>query len=125
MDIGGDLIAGGAHELTLMIEELTDNAFSFSQPRSIVRIHTERIGQEFQIVVSDSGRGMSRQEIKRLGLFRQFERSKYEQQGLGVGLFIVQQVLRRCAGRLHFESVKGHGTTCHVTLPISTPKPAA
>lgn len=125
MDITGEPIAGGAHELALLIEELTDNAFSFSPPRSVVRIHTERVGQEFKLVVSDSGRGMTRPQLKRLGLFRQIERGKYEQQGLGVGLFIVQQVLRRFGGNLHIDSIKGLGTTCHVTLPIATEKPAA
>jgi len=125
LDITGEPIAGGAHELTLLIEELTDNAFSFSQPRSIVRVRAGRVGQEFHLMVSDGGRGMTRQQIKALGLFRQFERGKYEQQGLGVGLFIVQQVLRRFGGTLHFESIKGVGTTCHVILPIATEESTA
>jgi len=123
LDISGEPITGGAHELTLLIEELTDNAFSFSQPRSVVRVSAGRAGQGFEVVVSDSGRGMTRQQIKSLGLFRQFEREKYEQQGLGVGLFIVQQVIRRFGGTLHFESDKAIGTTCHVTLPIAEQKP--
>lgn len=125
LDIVGEPIAGGAHELTLLVEELTDNAFSFSRPRSIVRVRAGRVGQEYHLMVSDGGRGMTRLQIKNLGLFRQFERGKYEQQGLGVGLFIVQQVLRRFGGKLHFESIKDIGTTCHVILPIAAEPPAA
>ncbi|MES1168097.1 MAG: hybrid sensor histidine kinase/response regulator, partial [Oleiharenicola lentus] len=93
--IAGEPIAGGAHELTLLVEELVDNAFSFSSPETTVEVRASRVGTEFHLMVRDRGRGMTRAQIKNLGLFRQFERNKYEQQGLGVGLFIAHQVLRR------------------------------
>mgnify|MGYP001601884873 FL=1 len=122
--ISAEPIAGGAHELTLLVEELVDNAFSFSAPETTVEVRATRIGGEFHLMVRDHGRGMTRAQIKNLGLFRQFERSKYEQQGLGVGLFIAYQVLRRFGGKIHFESTKGEGTSCHVSLPIAV-DPAA
>ncbi len=120
LEISGAPLTGGAHELNLLVEELVDNAFSFSAPESAVEVRAARAGEEFQLVVRDHGRGMTRAQIKNLGLFRQFERNKYEQQGLGVGLFIAHQVLRRFGGKIHFESAKGEGTTCHVTLPSPT-----
>ena len=119
LEITGAPIAGSAQELVLMIEELADNAFSFSRAHSIVRIRAARVENELHISVTDSGRGMSRQQLKSLGLFRQFERQKYEQQGLGVGLFIAHQAVRRTGGLLRFESVKDVGTTCHVILPVA------
>jgi len=117
--ISGEAITGGAHELTLLVEELVDNAFSFSAPETTVEVRAARVGDELHLMVRDHGRGMTRAQIKSLGLFRQFERNKYEQQGLGVGLFIAHQVLRRFGGKIHFESTKGEGTTCHVSLPIA------
>ncbi len=117
--IAGEAIAGGAHELTLLVEEVVDNAFSFSSPETTVEVRASRVGPEFHLMVRDRGRGMTRAQIKSLGLFRQFERSKYEQQGLGVGLFIAHQVLRRFGGKIHFESTKGEGTSCHISLPIA------
>ncbi|MEJ1971994.1 MAG: hybrid sensor histidine kinase/response regulator [Lacunisphaera sp.] len=125
LEVAGAPILGSAHELTLMIEELADNAFSFSRPRSIVRIRAARVENELHVSVTDSGRGMSRQQLKNLGLFRQFERQKYEQQGLGVGLFIAQQAVRRTGGLLRFESVKDVGTTCHIILPIASEEASA
>jgi signal transduction histidine kinase len=120
VEISGEPLAGGARELALLVEELTDNAFSFSQPHSPVRVHAGRVDAEFHIMVSDQGRGMTRRQLKELGLFRQFERRQYEQQGLGVGLFIVEQAVRRLGGRLQFESEKDAGTLCRVMLPVAT-----
>jgi two-component system, sensor histidine kinase and response regulator len=95
-----------------------ENALAFSKPGSTVRVQAQRVGSEWRLTVQDAGRGMTRQQLKNLGLFRQFEHAKYQQQGLGVGVFIVRQILRRNGGRLHFESSPGAGTTCQVMLPI-------
>lgn len=119
LDLTGAPLNGAATELALLVEELVDNGFSFSRPGTIVRLSARRVGNELQIAVTDHGRGMTRPQLKSLGLFRQFERTKYEQQGLGVGLFIVQQAVRRLGGRFRVESVKDEGTRCEVLLPIA------
>ena len=121
IEVTGATIQGGVQEIPLLIEELVENALVFSKPGSPVRITGQRIGSEWQVTVQDSGRDMSRQQLKHLGLFRQFEHDKYQQPGLGVGLFIVRQILRRNRGRLHIESNPGAGTVCQVTLPIAGP----
>jgi len=123
LDITGGALAASAREISLLVEELTDNAFSFSRPKSAVQVHARCGETELEITVSDRGRGMTRQQLKALGLFRQFERSKYEQQGLGVGLFIVQQAVRRLGGRLRFESTKECGTTCQAFVPVARDGP--
>lgn len=119
LEIAGASLQGGAQELPLLVEELVENALAFSKPGQPVRVKSQRVGAEWQLIVQDSGRGMNRQQLKNLGLFRQFERGKYEQQGLGVGLFIVRQILRRNGGRLHIESTPGTGTACHVFFPVA------
>jgi two-component system, sensor histidine kinase and response regulator len=121
LDVAGASIQGGAQEIPIMVEELVENALGFSKAGSPVKIRGQRIGSEWQLTVEDAGRGMNRTQLKNLGLFRQFDHDKFNQQGLGVGLFIVQQVLRRNRGRLHIESNPGAGTLCQVTLPISNP----
>ena len=62
---------------------------------------------ELQISVTDQGRGMSRDEIAAVGPFRQFNRTRYEQQGLGLGLAITQHILHQCGGKLAIESTPG------------------
>lgn len=120
-EVAGATLQVSAQELPLLAEELVENAFSFSRPGTPVRVRAQRTGAEWQLSVQDAGRGMTRAQLKNLGIFRQFEHAKYQQQGLGVGLFIVRQILRRSRGDLQIESTPGAGTTCRVTLPAASP----
>lgn len=118
MELTGATLQISAQELPLLAEELVENALVYSKPGSAVKVGAQRVGSEWQLTVQDAGRGMTRQQVKNLGFFRQFERTKYQQPGLGVGLFIVQQILRRNGGRMQVTSTPGVGTTCQVLLPI-------
>jgi two-component system sensor histidine kinase/response regulator len=121
LDVSGATIQGGAQEIPILVEELVENALAFSRPGSPVKVKAQRNGSDWRLTVEDAGRGMTRQQLKNLGLFRQFDHDKFQQPGLGVGLFIVRQILRRNHGRLQIESSPGAGTTCEVTLPVAAP----
>jgi two-component system sensor histidine kinase/response regulator len=117
-------LSAGPQELPLMVEELVDNALNFSTPGTPVHLTARRVGNKLQLSVSDRGRGMTSQQLKAIGAFRQFERPTFEQQGLGLGLFIVRQIVRRLDGQLHIHSLPGQGTTCVVSLPAyAEPEP--
>jgi two-component system sensor histidine kinase/response regulator len=79
-------------DLTHIIEELVDNAFKFSRNGTSIKVTLDESGA---LLVTDEGRGMSEEEIAHIGAFRQFDRKKYEQQGLGLGLVLVQQFVQR------------------------------
>jgi len=87
-------------DLALIVEELVDNAFKFSRRGTPVVVH---LGSDGVLLVTDSGRGMSQEEIGQIGAFQQFDRKKHEQQGLGLGLILVQKLANR------------NGATCSVT----------
>jgi signal transduction histidine kinase len=57
---------------------------------------------------------MSPEQIAEIGVFMQFERKQFEQQGLGIGLALVMRLLERQGARLRFESVLNQGTTAIV-----------
>lgn len=116
--IEGETLESGSHDLSLVVEELVDNACSFSRAGTPITVRARRAGPMYEITVSDEGRGMTHAQIRELGRFRQFERSKHEQQGLGLGVFLVQQAARRLGGKLEYESGRGTGTTARVWLPL-------
>ncbi len=118
LEVQAAALTAGPQEFAILVEELVDNACSFSAAGTPVRVRARRTGANLVLRVSDGGRGMTAEQLKRLGAFRQFERGRFEQQGLGVGLFIVRQILRRLGGELSIESLPGSGTTCQVTLPV-------
>jgi signal transduction histidine kinase len=83
-----------------------------------VYIYGTKADKLYQIKVQDHGRGMSKSEISRIGVLRQFEREKYHQEGNGLGLAIVKKILNKCGGTLNIESEKFKYTNVNVNIPL-------
>lgn len=123
MERGSDLLcmlqdtSGPLPQPVLMkiANELLRNAFAFSTKGTPVELYVgyDEMGN-YVISVKDQGIGLSQQEIRQIGAYIQFNRSYYEQQGVGLGLAIVQHLTHMFNGRLHILSEPGTGTlvTC-------------
>jgi two-component system sensor histidine kinase/response regulator len=72
--------------------ELVENGFKFSPPGAPVVVSSRIVDGLYRIEVTDRGAGMTPHEIDSVAAFRQFDRNKHEQQGLGLGLAIVTHV---------------------------------
>lgn len=107
----------GMQEFKKVVEELTDNAFKFSQPDSEVAVVCGGEKDVFYLAVSDSGRGMNKHDIPRIGAYMQFDRHEYEQQGSGLGLILCKRITDLYDGTLTIESKAGQGTLVRVVLP--------
>lgn len=105
-------------DLRKIAGELVDNAFKFSDPGSAVQVRLSRNGSYVTLTVRDQGRGMTAEQCQSIGAYMQFERTIYEQQGLGLGLVIAKRLTELHEGNLHLESAPGHGTTALVRFPI-------
>ncbi|MGE5804712.1 MAG: response regulator [Ignavibacteria bacterium] len=112
-----DLIVPSAY-LEILIRELLENAVKFSEPGKAVFIHGAKADKLYQIKIQDYGMGMSKSEISRIGVLRQFEREKYHQEGNGLGLAIVKKILNKCGGTLNIESEKLKYTNVNVNVPL-------
>lgn len=96
--------------------DLIENAYKHSLPGQSVEIACTTTATTATLTVRDHGRGMNREEIARVGLFRQFERTKHEQQGLGLGLAIAASFAEVSGGRLDLEP-EDRGLSARLTLP--------
>jgi signal transduction histidine kinase len=103
-------------DVNLIAEELTDNACKFSRKETAITVH---FSPEGILTVTDTGRGMSPEEIAQVGSFQQFDRKKQEQQGLGLGLALVQKLTARCGGEFSIESRPAEGTTVKVAFKLA------
>jgi two-component system, sensor histidine kinase and response regulator len=119
LELNGASVAIEPSALSLLVDELADNAFSFSPAGCAVRLHSWADERSFHLTVEDAGRGMSPNQVRDVGAFQQFERKKFEQQGLGLGLELVRRLVSRYGGQLRLESTLGCGTTSRVSLPLS------
>lgn len=108
-------------KLKTIISELVDNAFKFSHAGTPVNISGEIVGNMYVITIADAGRGIEREDIKKIGAFQQFERKQYEQQGSGLGLITSRLIIELAGGSLAIDSEPGEGTAIQVFLQIPIP----
>ena len=108
-------ISVSSRELTLIVEELVDNACKFSRPGTPVSVELTSDGR---LTVADRGRGLTAAEIAQIEAFRQFDRKNQEQQGLGLGLVLVQRLSGHCGAKFIVNSRPAEGTQVEITFPL-------
>jgi two-component system, sporulation sensor kinase E len=90
------------------------NALQAMRSGGILRIRTEASATHVIISFIDSGHGIAPEEIGQL--FEPYFTTK--ENGSGLGLMIVQRIVREHGGTIEVESDKGRGTTFRIKLPI-------
>ncbi|NUS38496.1 MAG: hypothetical protein HOQ02_05680 [Lysobacter sp.] len=127
LDVAPGLLAWGDERLLRqLLGTLLDNAWKFSRPTGMVRIHVQgaRAGDRLQVAVRDEGLGFDMRYAAKL--FLPFQRLHGPDQGAGhgIGLAVAQRIAARHDGRLHAESQPGAGATFHLDLPAPPPADA-
>ena len=103
-----------------IVFELLDNACKFSKKGTPVKLKGKKTGNGFyKLDFCDNGRGMLPAQVKEIGSFIQFERKYYEQQGVGLGLALVEKMVHLCSGSFSIESAVGKGTCVSLILKLS------
>ena len=106
--------------LRVAVGELADNACKFSLKGTPVTVTAGIVDGLYRIEVTDRGMGMTAAERSGIAAFRQFDRAKREQQGLGLGLAIVGNVARLHRGSFGLEpGPDGTGVRAIVELPLA------
>lgn len=102
--------------LNKILQELLDNAFKFSFPNSKVILETSVEQNDFVLKVKNFGKGMTNDQISKIGVFMQFERKEQEQSGVGLGLAITKLITELYKGELLINSIPGENTSVMVRL---------
>jgi two-component system, sensor histidine kinase and response regulator len=106
--------------LSKVVDELTQNAFKFSDPGTAVRLTLAEAFNTIAFSISDQGRGFSAEQITRVGAYMQFDRTLQEQQGLGLGLVIAKRLVALHGGTLSIVSSPNSGAVISAKFPKST-----
>jgi len=105
---------------TTTVLNLFENAIKYnSSPVKKIRIHARLDKKTIQLSIADNGIGMSQKTIRHI--FEKFYRSKNKStedvNGLGLGLFYVNQCILAHGWTLDVESKEGHGTEFIIMMP--------
>ncbi|QNJ96891.1 response regulator [Constantimarinum furrinae] len=103
-------------KLEKLLVNLISNAIKFTPEHGEVSVVVEDNLKGIKIVVSDTGNGMSSEEVNKIfDRFYQTEGSHV--QGTGIGLALVKELVTLYRGQIHVDSVEGEGTTFKVIIP--------
>jgi two-component system, sensor histidine kinase and response regulator len=99
-----------------IVDEVVSNAFKFSTAGQKITVLAKDHTDHYTLAITDCGRGMKEEYIKRIGAYSQFEREIHEQQGAGLGLAIVKKLVEMHNGTFELESVVDDHTTVRLTF---------
>ena len=102
-----------ANQMKQVLVNLIKNAMQAMTRGGTLRIATGQNTEEVWVSVADTGGGISQDQIKHI--FEPFYTTK--KKGTGLGLMIVQRIVRQHGGHIELESRVGEGTTFRVWLP--------
>lgn len=98
------------------VENIIDNSVKYSPEGSCISITLEVYEMYSEIKIKDEGIGISEDEIPKI--FGRFYRSAdvHNEEGVGIGLFLSREIIRRENGYIKVESEKGKGSIFSVFL---------
>ncbi len=115
-------VRGDVPRLEQVVANLVDNALKYSE--GAVEIEVSADAGEGHLQVRDHGIGIPPEQKDQL--FERFYRARNATStsygGLGLGRYIVRDIVERHGGRVWAESEQGNGSTFHVALPLLPPE---
>lgn len=118
----GKKIYGSYTFLLRAFNNIIMNAIKYNKQDGKIAIHfSEDTGSRtITITVEDTGMGIPGDELDKV--FHMFGRGRYARKningGLGLGLFLVKQIIEDHDGEIELTSTVGIGTTIKITLPL-------
>lgn len=111
---------GDESHIIQVINNLLSNAIKYAPQTSEVLVHLGLVSNYLKVSVTDYGMGIGPEDQKKI--FERFFRVGEIQErfpGMGIGLYICDQIIKNHGGSLWVDSEKGKGSTFSFTLPLN------
>ncbi|WP_448528288.1 sensor histidine kinase [Raineya sp.] len=106
--------------LAIMLRNIFSNAVKFSSQVSKIVVSTDLDNKFLKISVLDEGKGISAENLKKIRAGVLFSsKGTMNEKGTGLGLNLVQSLIRKCGGFMDIQSKENQGTTVVLHFPIS------
>jgi PAS domain S-box-containing protein len=113
-------VLGDESHIIQVVNNLLGNAIKYSPDAKAIQVYLSRVNDYVKFSVTDKGLGIGLENQKKI--FERFYRVGEIQQrfpGMGIGLYICDQIIKNHDGTLWVESEIGKGSTFSFTLPIT------
>ncbi len=114
------MIEGDELRLEQVLQNLLSNAIKYSPAGGPITARVEQQGGTVCVAVADQGLGIPQDAIPQL--FQRFYRAANVDagsiKGLGIGLYVVKEIVTLHGGAVRVDSVEGIGSTFTISLPL-------
>ncbi len=104
-------------ELHQVFLNILMNAVQSIEDKGTISISTKLLDTNLEVRVSDTGSGISKQNLEKVT--NPFFTTKDPGKGTGLGMSISYNIIKGHKGKIRYESEEGEGTTVIVTLPVT------
>lgn len=116
---------GDQDRIVQVLDNLVGNAIKYTDDGTVT-VTLDADDENIHIAIADEGRGIPEQD--RESLFNAFYRTRDANEsavpGLGLGLYIVRELVNAHDGEIHIDEAPGGGARFNITLPRSQPEEA-
>lgn len=110
------LIMGDLNKLAQVLTNILNNAGKFTPVKKQIKVVLSEKDNDYKVAIRDQGCGIKKRELKKV--FEGFHKGeKNYKEGMGLGLFIAKDIIKRHKGTVQVKSTYGEGTTFTITLP--------
>jgi PAS domain S-box-containing protein len=111
-------ISADEQKLEQVLVNLVNNAVKYAPASKEIVVAVEELADEVRIAVIDQGNGISKERLPLLfESYYQVKESGINTHGLGLGLYISAEIIRKHGGEIGVESEIGKGSTFWFTIP--------
>jgi PAS domain S-box-containing protein len=105
--------------ISTVLRNLVSNSIKFSKEGDIIRIFCQHENGKINISVSDTGIGMSQEDLEKLFRIDIHHSSigTANERGTGLGLILCKELVEKNNGKIRVESKLGKGTTFTISIP--------
>lgn len=115
-------ITADRERIKQVITNLLTNAIKYSPKAKYVIIHVYPSKTALVVKVQDFGVGIAKEKQKKIfeRFYREEGQSEATYPGLGIGLYVASEIVKRYQGKIWVKSSKGKGATFCFSLPLRT-----
>jgi PAS domain S-box-containing protein len=119
----GDLkveVYADADRINQVLINFVNNAIKYAPDSKIITVYIEKINDMVKVSVTDKGPGVTSDKLTHLfDRYYRVEGNGIQGSGLGLGLYISSEIIKKHNGEIGVDSIPGKGSTFWFTLPVN------
>ncbi|CAN5857669.1 hypothetical protein BH11BAC4_BH11BAC4_25880 [soil metagenome] len=118
------MVTVDAQKMGQLLINLVTNAIKYSPDADKILVVATLLGDQVEVSIRDWGIGIDQLHLEKIfNRFYRVQATQNKTQGLGVGLYLAQEVIEAHSGKIWLESELGKGSVFHISFPIENYRP--